>query len=322
MIEIFAVLVGFMLDLLFGDPYWLCKVISHPIIIIGKLISKTEKVLRKVFIGGKNSQRVAGFFLVVIVIGVSGGCCYWMLKWLYYINFWVGFCAESFLCYQLFATRSLATESKKVYTAMKKDDIEESRLYLSYIVGRDTQNLDENSIIKATVETIAENTTDGVVAPMIYMLLFGGVGGVVYKAVNTMDSMVGYKNSQYQYFGTAGARLDDILNLLPARITAFFMILASGVLGYNWKNAIKIFKRDRYNHKSPNSAQTEAVMAGAMEIQLGGNGYYFGELVVKKTIGDKISMVKKDDVITANKIMYLTSIIAMAVMFTIVFIVM
>ena len=207
----------------------------------------------------------------------------------------------------MLATKCLKTESMKVYKRLSEHDLCGARKAVSMIVGRDTECLDEEGVAKAAIETVAENASDGVIAPMLYLALFGPVGGFFYKAVNTMDSMVGYKNDKYLYFGRCAAKLDDIVNYIPARISAWLMILASACERMNWKNAEKIYKRDRYCHASPNSAQTEAVMAGALEVQLAGDAVYFGKVVKKPTIGDDIRPVEAEDIKRANHLMYLTS---------------
>jgi adenosylcobinamide-phosphate synthase len=214
--------------------------------------------------------------------------------------------------YQIFATKSLKTESMKVHDALE-DSLGEGRMAVSYIVGRDTSELNEKEVIKATVETVAENTTDGVIAPIMFCAIGGAGLGMIYKAINTMDSMVGYKNEKYINFGTVAAKLDDVANYLSARISAVIMMLAAGMGNMDWKNAIKIFKRDRYNHKSPNSAQTEAVCAGALGIQLAGDAYYFGKLNEKATIGDKTREIEKNDIKKSIKLMYISSGIALAI---------
>ena len=198
----------------------------------------------------------------------------------------------------------------KVYYPLNEGNYPEARKYLSYIVGRDTQNLDAKGITKATVETIAENTTDGVVAPLFYMAIGGAPLAFLYKAINTMDSMIGYRNEKYEKFGKVAARLDDIANFIPARITALLMIAASALNGLDYKNAFRMFLRDRKNHKSPNSAQTESVCAGALNVQLAGNAYYFGQLVHKPTIGDNNREIVAQDIVLTNKLMYTTSVLA------------
>jgi len=295
------------LDLIIGDPNygW------HPIRLIGKLIAFTEKLLRKLFPKTNRSELVAGMFMVCIVIGISTAVPMLILSVTYHWNRYAGIVLESIMCYQLLATKSLSVESRKVYNALKNEDIEAGRSAVSMIVGRDTQNLNEAGIIKATVETVAENTSDGSIAPMLYMLIGGAGLGFFYKAVNTMDSMVGYKNDRYLYFGKVAARMDDLLNYIPARLSAYLMILGTGFTKNNTKNAWKIYHRDRYNHASPNSAHTEAVVAGALEVQLAGDAFYFGKLYPKKTIGDDLRPVEVDDIKRANNLLYITAVLGM-----------
>ena len=224
--------------------------------------------------------------------------------------------AEGFMCYQILAVKSLKTESDKVYRALKEEGIEAGRNAVSMIVGRDTDSLDEVGVTKAAVETVAENTSDGVIAPLFYMMIGGAVLGFAYKAINTMDSMIGYKNEKYQYFGTAAARLDDAANYIPARLSAWLMIGAAGILGLDWRNAIRIYQRDRHNHKSPNAAQTESVMAGALDIRLAGNAWYFGKLYEKPSIGDAIRAVEPEDIRRSHKLLYGTAVLAAGVFLT------
>lgn len=301
-----AVVCGFLLDLLFGDPRWL----YHPVRVIGNGISLLEKGLRKIFPKTKAGERMGGAILVILIVTFSAGIPCLILLVAYRYKIWLGFVLESFMCYQLLATRSLRDESKKVYDALKEGNLEKSRYAVSMIVGRDTQNLTEEGVTKAAVETVAENTSDGIIAPLFYMMIGGAVLGFAYKAVNTMDSMVGYKNERYQYFGTAAARLDDVLNYIPARISAWIMILASCLAGLNGKNAAKIYRRDRSKHASPNSAHTEAVMAGALEIQLAGDAWYFGKLHKKPFIGDPIRKIEIEDIPRSHKLMYTTAVLS------------
>ncbi len=296
------VILAFCLDLIFGDP----KLIKHPICYIGALISKTEKFLRK---------RVKSALLggAILTIAVCMACFFIPFVLLFAINKIspiLAFVLEVFWCFQILATKSLRVESMKVYTALKYDDINCARKYLSYIVGRDTESLDEKSIIKATVETVAENTTDGVVAPLIFMGIGGAPLAFLYKGINTMDSMIGYKNEKYILFGRTAAYIDDIANFIPARFAALAMICASFFCGLNTKNAFVIYKRDRKKHKSPNSAQTESVCAGALSVQLAGDAFYFGKKVEKPTIGDNLRDITADDIKVANKLMTVTSIIS------------
>lgn len=304
--HIMTLCVGFVMDGLFGDPHFLW----HPVQGIGKLIEWMEKVLFSFFHLGKEREidkdrkRFAGIILVIVVLCVSTGMAVLLLFLAGKIHPWLKFISECIICYQMLAMKSLRIESMKVYDAVKNKGLEEARLAVAMIVGRDTENLTEEGVMKAAVETIAENTSDGVIAPMLYMLLLGPVGGVFYKAVNTMDSMIAYKNDRYFYFGTAAARLDDILNFFPARIASLLMITVAFFLRFDAKNAWRIYKRDRYKHASPNSAQPEAVCAGALNIQLAGDAYYFGKLTHKPTIGDAGRNIEAEDIKKANELLY------------------
>lgn len=299
-------LLGFLLDQLLGDPHWL----YHPVRLIGALIKGLEKPLRKIAGDGEKRLFLNGILLAVTVCGITAFFSWGIIRAAGLISSGLERAVSVILCYQLLAVRSLRTESMKVYEALKEGDIQEARKAVSMIVGRDTERLNETGITKAAVETVAENTSDGVTAPLFYMAIGGPVLGWFYKAVNTMDSMVGYKNDTYLYFGRAAARLDDILNFIPSRLSALLMISASALLGMDWRHAVFIFKRDRFNHASPNSAQTESVCAGALRIQLAGDAYYFGRLCKKKTIGDPIRPVEAEDIRRANRLLYGTSFLA------------
>lgn len=305
-----AIILGFLLDLLAGDPHWL----YHPVRLIGNLIVLLEKTLRALFPKTEKGEITAGAFLVVLVMGITGMVVTGLLWLTYKIHPLCGFLIEVLLCYWLFAVRSLKDESMKVYDRLAENDLEGARKAVSMIVGRDTQSLTAEGVTKAAVETVAENTSDGIFAPMFYMILGGPILGWIYKAVNTMDSMVGYKNDNYLYFGRCAAKLDDVLNFIPSRLCALFMIAASWLLKLDAKNAKKIFLRDRKNHASPNSAQTEAVMAGALDVRLAGDAWYFGKLYKKPTIGDPIRPVEFKDIQRANKLLYGTAFLSLAVM--------
>lgn len=318
MLSLYALIIGFLLDLCFGDPYHL----PHPIRLIGWLISKLEGFYRNIFKINYDSnitdelrarrERVAGRFLVFTVCLFSTGLPLLILLIANAIHPILRLFVESIMCYQLLATKSLRTESMKVYYALKDRDTEKARAAVSMIVGRDTESLTEEGIAKATVETIAENTSDGSIAPMLFMAVGGAAAGFFYKSINTMDSMIGYKNDNYINLGRFAAKTDDVLNYIPARISAYLMVLATFFLNYNWKNAFFIYKRDRYNHSSPNSAHTEAVCAGALEISLAGDAYYFGKLYKKKTIGDGIRNIEFEDIRRANRLLYGTALIGLA----------
>jgi len=293
-------IIGFFFDMFLGDP----NIFIHPVVIMGKGIEKTEGVIRKII----KNEKIAGMILVFVVVIVVAGSSFFVLRFLRNINFWLGLGAESIMCWQCIAAKGLKKESMKVYYALKNMDIEGARQAVSMIVGRDTETLDEEGMIKATVETVAENTSDGVIAPVFYMVLGGGVLGYVYKAINTIDSMIGYKNEKYINFGWFGAKLDDVANFIPSRLSAVLMIFSAWLLKLDIKNGWKIFKRDRFNHASPNSAQTESVCAGVLNVRLAGTAWYFGERVEKKTIGDNIRDIEKEDIVLANNLMYVSAV--------------
>lgn len=308
MMSLAACVTGFFLDRLFGDPVWL----YHPVRIIGKWISFLEKILRK-FAGDQEGNEkkllIAGGILWILVILASAAVPMGILYLAEKFSPCVAFVLECFWCYQLLAARSLGKESKKVYKKLIQDDLSGARLAVSMIVGRDTENLTVEGVTKAAVETVAENTNDGVIAPLIYMLIGGPILGFVYKAVNTMDSMLGYKNEKYLYFGRVAAKMDDVAGFIPARISALLMILASCLLGMDGKNALWIWKRDRRKHASPNAAQTEAVCAGALQVQLAGDAWYFGKKHEKDTIGDPIREIEPRDILRSEKLMIGTEVL-------------
>lgn len=284
---------------------------------IGHLITGTEKIIRSCLPKSKWGERLGGVLLVVVVITVSTLAPFIILVLAFRWDFWIGIGVESFMCYQILATKSLKVESDRVYQALKERGLEEGRRAVSMIVGRDTKELSVEGVTKAAVETVAENTSDGIIAPMFYMVIGGAVLGFTYKAVNTMDSMVGYKNERYLYFGTAAAKLDDLVNLIPARIAAWLMIGAAYFCKMDWKNAVSIYRRDRKNHKSPNAAQTEAVMAGALDVQLAGNAWYFGTLYEKPTIGDGIRKIEIEDIRRAHRLLYGTAVLGVVTFCTV-----
>lgn len=302
-----AVLLGFVLDLIFGDPHGF----PHPICLIGKWISMGERFWRSrvkhtprgEFWGGVALNLCVLFlcFSVPFVILWLAGLCHPLLR----------FALETIFCYQILATKSLKTESMRVYTALKAKNLPEARKFVSWIVGRDTQHLDETGVVKAAVETVAENTSDGVIAPLIYMLLGGAPLAFLYKGVNTLDSMVGYKNEKYVYFGRFSAKVDDVFNFIPAILSAGLMIAASFFVGLDGRQALRIYRRDRRNHASPNSAKTESVCAGALRIQLAGDAFYFGKQHHKPTIGDPIRPVEAEDIVRANRLLYGAAVLGM-----------
>ncbi len=303
-----AFILGFILDLIIGDPYN----IPHPVRLMGRFILlMDEKLLGKKgapLKGTPGKRRVMGVFFCLTTVGltflITGGILFFSYK----IHYIFGIAVEAVLTCYCLATKSLKDESMKVYDALMTGDIAMSRRAVSMIVGRDTEALDETGIIRATVETVAENASDGVIAPMLYAFLFGPVASMSYKAVNTMDSMVGYHNDRYEDFGFFSAKLDDVFNFIPSRLGALFMILAAFVAGsdYSGKRAFEIFKRDRYNHKSPNSAQTESACAGALSVRLAGDASYFGKIVKKPFIGDDYRPVEREDIKRACRLLYVS----------------
>ena len=308
--RIAVLLIGFLLDMVLGDPLGR----FHPVCGIGWLIGKTEKVLCRYSTGrGRKAEISAGAGLVIVVCGMTGIIAAGIIYLAGLLHPWLSFAVQCLMCWQVLAMRSLKNESMKVYYPLKQGDIESARRAVAMIVGRDTQMLDAAGITKAAVETVAENTSDGVIAPFFYMIIGGPLLGLVYKAVNTMDSMVGYHNDKYEYFGKAAARLDDLVNLIPSRLSAVLMVLAAWVLRYDIRGAWRIYRRDRYQHKSPNSAQTEAVCAGALQIRLAGDASYFGTIVPKPYIGDDIRPVEPEDICRANRLLY-TAAVLMAIL--------
>ena len=315
---ILACVTGFLLDCIFGDPAWM----YHPIRVIGNLISVLEKGLRKLLCSRihaseqekKNIREVlAGGILWILTVSLSFLVPAVLLFAAGKVHPAVRFLLETFWCYQIFAARCLVGESRKVYQKLKEDDLSGARRAVSMIVGRDTENLTAVGVTKAAVETVAENTSDGVTAPLLFLLIGGAPLGFLYKAVNTMDSMLGYKNEKYLYFGRIPAKMDDVFNYIPARLTAWFMVVAAFLTGMDGENAWKIYLRDKRKHASPNSAQSEAVCAGALDVQLAGDAVYFGKVYKKDYIGDAIRKIEPEDILRAGKLMYMTTILMMVV---------
>ena len=305
--NLLSIYTGYALDLIIGDPYSF----PHPVRYIGKLISIVEKQIRKITSSDKG-LKIAGFFLWFIVVGATFGITTLVLQ-LFKFNKLAYFIVNTILIYTTLATKCLKDESVKIYKVLKTGDLEKSRIELSYIVGRDTTNLNEKEIVRATVETVAENTVDGIIAPLFYGFIGGAPLAMAYKAVNTLDSTVGYKNDKYYYLGFASAKIDDIANYIPARLGVILLPLGSLFTGFNFKDALKIGIRDRKNHKSPNCAFSEGAVAGALGIQLGGTNVYFGKEVYKPTIGDKTREIEFEDIVRTNKIMYSSSIISIII---------
>ena len=305
---LYALLSGFGLDLLLGDPHSF----PHPVVAIGKLISALEKLLRRLFPATRNGERLAGGILWVLVVSVSAGIPALLLWLCRSISPWLGLAAESVMCWQILAAKSLRTESMKVCRALSAGDTEGARHAVSMIVGRDTARLDRQGIARAAVETVAENTSDGVVAPMVFLAIGGAPLGFFYKAVNTMDSMLGYIEPPYRDFGFVPAKMDDVMNYLPARLSGLLMLAAGTLLGMDARNGWRIFRRDRYNHASPNSAQTESVCAGLLGLRLAGDAWYHGALHKKPYIGDPLREVEPEDIPRACRLLYGTAFLSLA----------
>ena len=299
--------IAYVLDLIFGDP----QNVVHPVQVIGKIISAGEKVLLR-----KKYKFLAGAVLNIFTVSITYTSMYLISKSVKISVFFM--IIEIYLMYTIFSINSLAREGNRVYRIMKEGDIEKARKDLSYLVSRDTEMMDEKMIIRSTMETISENTVDGIVAPMFYMFLGGMPLAMAYKAINTLDSMVGYKNEKYMEFGKFSAKVDDVANFIPARITGILIVLASMILGYDYKNSLKIFIRDRKNHSSPNSAHSEASVAGALGVQFGGKVSYFGKEIDKPTIGDKTKEFELEDIRKNIRIMYVTSFLSL-VIFSLIF---
>ena len=305
--------IAFVLDLIVGDPYWS----PHPIRFIGKFISSMEKIIRGV-VSSPIGLKIGGFFLATTTVLLTYFSTVFILRISkgFHINLF--YLVNIIILWTTVAAKCLKVESKKVCFALENNDIPLARKLLSYIVGRDTRDLNMSEISKAVVETVAENTSDGVVAPIFYMFLGGAPLALAYKAINTLDSMVGYKNDKYLHLGYASAKLDDIANFIPARITGILLVAASGILKLNVEDSLKILIRDRKNHSSPNCGYPEAAAAGALGIQLGGSHHYFGKLVYKPTIGDEKSSVSTEDIRTTINLMYVSSILSL-ILFTIIY---
>lgn len=303
-----AVLGGFVLDAIFGDPAWL----PHPVVYMGKAISALEKGLRarlpKTPEGELWGGRILAFCLPVGTFAITCLVCMGAAA----LHPLLGLAVQMFWCGQALAAKGLVQESTNVYRELTKPDLPAARIAVSRIVGRDTQALTAEGVTKAAVETVAENASDGVIAPLFYMLLGGAPLALTYKAINTMDSMVGYKNERYLHFGRAAAKLDDIANYLPSRIAALLWVAAAALTGNDARNAWRIWRRDRRNHASPNSAQTESACAGALNVQLAGPAYYFGEYYSKPTIGDAVRPIEPEDIRRADRMMYAESLLALA----------
>ena len=309
MMTVWAVVGGFVLDALFGDPAWL----PHPVVFMGRAIARLEGFLRprlpKTPKGEVLGGAIVAFCLPVGTLLFTGAVCRGAAR----LHPLLGLAVQMFWCAQALAARGLVQESTNVYKELQKPDLPGARKAVSRIVGRDTAELTAEGVTKAAVETVAENASDGVIAPLLYMLIGGAPLALTYKAINTMDSMLGYKNEKYLYFGRVPAKLDDVANYIPSRLAGLLWVAAAALTGNSARGAWKIWRRDRRRHASPNSAQTESACAGALGVQLAGPAYYFGQYYPKLTIGDALRPIEPEDILRANRMMVAESILALAI---------
>ncbi|MGI6014517.1 MAG: adenosylcobinamide-phosphate synthase CbiB [Oscillospiraceae bacterium] len=307
---LFAVLCGFVLDLVLGDPAWM----PHPVVYMGKCITVLERRLRAWFAKTERGELLAGSMLAAL-LPVGTLCFSASAIWLFHLLSPVlGFLLQVLWCWQALAIRGLKEESCNVYQNLVYGSLPDARRAVARIVGRDTEQLTAEGVTKAAVETVAENFSDGVVAPMLFMMLGGAPLALCYKAINTMDSMVGYRNDRYLYFGRAAARLDDVANYIPSRFAALLLCVSAALTGQNAYTALKIWRRDRRCHASPNSAQTESAVAGALGIQLAGPAWYFGTLHQKPMIGDSIRPIEPQDILRVNRMLYVASVLCLVIL--------
>ena len=309
MLIFWAVLGGFLLDAVFGDPAWL----PHPVVLMGRCITALENHLRTALSKTPQGELVGGGVVATVLplgtLAVTGLACHLAAA----LHPALGLALQMFWCAQALAAKGLVQESRNVYRELVKGDLPAARRAVARIVGRDTQALTAEGVTKAAVETVAENASDGVIAPLFYMLIGGAPLALTYKAINTMDSMLGYKNEKYLYFGRCAAKLDDAANWLPSRLAALLWVAAAALTGNSARGAWRIWRRDRHNHASPNSAQTESACAGALGVQLAGPAYYFGEYYDKPTIGDPLRSIEPQDILRANRMMYAESVLALVI---------
>lgn len=301
MIQVF---IGYTLDVLFGDPYW----IKHPVIYIGSIINRLEDRLM-----GLKSKKIGGVLLLLIIMTISYMVPFTMLLLAKGIHPYLGIALEALMICQILATKSLHRETKKVYDALMNKDMKASRLFISYLVSRDTGEMAEEDIVRSSIETVAENIVDGIIAPLFFVIIGGAPLGWLYKGVNTLDSMVGYKNDKFMDYGWASARFDDLLNYIPSRVTGPIIVLAAFLLGYDYKNSFRVLKRDCRNHSSPNSGFSEAPVAGALNIQLGGRVSYFGVIHNKPTMGDQNETLAVGHIDKTFKVMFLSSFLSLLI---------
>ena len=302
-----SVLLGALLDCLVGDPHHF----PHPVRLIGSGIARGERLCRRVFPQTPAGERAGGAALAAGICILCYGIPALLLSLVFRIHFWLGVLVQGLICFQILAARSLYDESMLVYRALKRGDLPGARHAVSRIVGRDTERLDEEGVIRAAVETVAENASDGVIAPLCFLMLGGAPLGMLYKGINTMDSMLGYRNERYLNFGRFAAKLDDAANFIPARLSGILMVLGAFLTGLDGKGAWRILRRDRRKHASPNSAHTEAACAGALGIRLAGDAWYFGKRHHKETLGEALRPPETEDIRRANRLMWMSALLGL-----------
>ncbi|MEE8715801.1 MAG: adenosylcobinamide-phosphate synthase CbiB [Coriobacteriales bacterium] len=310
MTTVLCVVCGFLLDLALGDPRWM----PHPVVAMGRSVTWLERHLRPRFPDTPGGQLAAGAVVAVVVPAASCALAAGVLCACELASHALRVAVEAFMCYQLLATHELWRQTMLVRAALLRGDLAGARRAVSMVVGRDTDALDEAGVARAAVETVAENASDGVVAPLLYMVVAGAPGAMLYKAINTLDSMIGYDDERYRYFGRVAARVDDVANWVPARLTALCMVVVAPVVGLSGRGAWRVWRRDRRRHASPNSAQGESAMAGALGVRLGGGATYGGVLVSRPTLGDPGRPVEADDIARANRLMLACCVLALALL--------
>jgi adenosylcobinamide-phosphate synthase len=301
----FYVLLAFLLDLLVGDPAW----IPHPVVLIGKAIEKLERLLRRVS-QSPAALKITGILTAMTIVGASWGLTFLLVRWIFSINYWAGAVLSIWLISTTIAARGLSEAAGEIYILLQNGSLAEARRKVGMIVGRDTGQMEPGDVIRASVETVAENIVDGVVAPLFYAFIGGAPLAMAYRAVNTLDSMLGYKNERYIDFGMASARLDDIANYIPARLTGCFVLAAAWILRMSSKGALQAVLRDAPGHPSPNSGIPEAAVAGALGVRLGGMNYYNGRGSFRAYMGKPLATLEPDHIKQTVKLMYLSSSIA------------
>ena len=305
-------IIAFLIDTIIGDP----RTKYHPVVLMGKLIALLEHCFYRAD-DSDNKKFVMGIMLVIITLLISYEVAAAIMMLSYQIPFsWGSAAVGGLLLSFTISPNSLAKAGKGIYALLIMGELTEAREKVGWIVGRDTKDLDDAEIARATIETIAENTVDGIIAPLFFFVLGGVPLAVLYRAANTMDSMIGYKNEKYLYFGRGAAKLDDVLNYIPARITAMLFLFSALILGFDYRNAYRIMQRDAAKHPSPNGGYAEATMAGALHIRLGGMNSYFGRKSFRAYMGDAMVLIVPQHIMAAIRIMYTATVLFIIVLYT------